>query len=252
MFFKSSRVHLASSPPAAVPRWMKAALIFGLIGLGAVGYVIIATNSLTLAQDATQATADDPDSKPKSEQAKPADTSTKHPRRVALRKAKPQQAAPQPQLAAWPTAQTASQNFAARLQQAGATTCARRIDELAVASLQGATATANVSSWFVAAPNERPVNVVIAQKFAAANVPYGATDIFASPEPNAKCDAFSVQVVPSPLSCERLRQIISSHGRVVADLVGIPFLQDSNGQIMLVPTPANACVLIGLRMAYTP
>jgi hypothetical protein len=118
--------------------------------------------------------------------------------------------------------------------------------------MQGATATANVSSWFVAAPNERPVNVVIAQKFAAANVPYGATDIFASPEPNAKCDAFSVQVVPSPLSCERLRQIISSHGRVVADLVGIPLLQDTNGQIMLVPTGANACVPIGLRMAYTP
>lgn len=250
MFFRSSRVHLASSPPPAVPRWMKAALVFGLIGLGAIGYVIIATNSLTLAQDATKTTADDNDAKP--EQAKPTDMQAKHPRKLAARKAKPQQPAPQAQPAAWPTAQTASRNFAARLQQAGATTCARRIDELAVATMQGTTATANVSSWFVAAPNERPVNVVIAQKFAAANVPYGATDIFASPEPNAKCDAFSVQVVPSPLSCERLRQIISSHGRVVADLVGIPLLQDTNGQIMLVPTGANACVLIGLRMAYTP
>jgi hypothetical protein len=250
MFFRSSRVYLASSPPPAVPRWMKAGLVFGLIGLGAIGYVIIATNSLTLAQDATKATSDDASSNPKPDQAKPVDTSAKHPRKLAARKAKPQQPAPPP--ATWPTAQIASRNFAARLEQAGATICARRIDELAVATMQGATATANVSSWFVAAPNERPVNVVIAQKFAAANVPYGATDIFASPEPNAKCDAFSVQVVPSPLSCERLRQIISSHGRVVADLVGIPLLQDTNGQIMLVPTGANACVLIGLRMAYTP
>jgi hypothetical protein len=118
--------------------------------------------------------------------------------------------------------------------------------------MQGTTATATASSWFVAAPNERPVNVIIAQKFAAANVPYGATDIFASPEPNAKCDAFVVQVVPSPLPCEKLRQTIVLRGKIIAELVGIPLLQDSSGQVMLVSTAANTCVLIGLRMAYTP
>jgi hypothetical protein len=145
-----------------------------------------------------------------------------------------------------------SPNFAARLQEAGATTCAARIDELADASMQGTTATANASSWFIAAPNERAVNVVIAQKFAAANVPYGATDVFASPEPKAKCDAMALQVIPSPLPCERLRQTLASRGKIIAELVGLPLLQNSNGQIMLIPTQANACVLVGLRIAYAP
>jgi hypothetical protein len=160
---------------------------------------------------------------------------------------------PRAQQAAFPSALPASStNFAARLRQAGATTCAQRIDELADASMQGTMATANASSWFIAAPNERAVNVVIAQKFAAANVPYGATDVFASPEPKAKCDAMALQVIPSPLPCERLRETLAAHGKVIAELVGLPLLQNSNGQIMLIPTQANACVLVGLRIAYAP
>jgi hypothetical protein len=92
--------------------------------------------------------------------------------------------------------------------------------------MQGTMATANASSWFIAAPNEGAVNVVIAQKFAATNVPYGATDIFASPEPKAKCDAMALQVIPSPLSCERLRQTLAAHGMVIAELVGLPLLAE--------------------------
>ncbi|MGH6819134.1 MAG: hypothetical protein ACREC1_10230, partial [Methylovirgula sp.] len=169
----------------------------------------------------------------------------KHPAR--LRKPRSQAAIPSlPPKAAHVT------NFAARLEAAGATTCAHRIDELADALMQGTTATANASSWFVAAPNKRAVNVVIAQKFAAANVPYGATDIFASPASNANCDTLALQVIPSPLPCEQLRRAIAARGKIIADLVGLPLLQDSNGQVMLIPTPANACVLVGLRIAYAP
>lgn len=70
--------------------------------------------------------------------------------------------------------------------------------------------------------------------------------------PKAKCDGLALQVIPSPLPCARLRQTIVSRGKLIAELVGLPLLQDSDGQIMLVPTAANTCVLIGLRIAYTP
>lgn len=177
----------------------------------------------------------------------------KHVRKEAITKTGQPQTAP---AAAAPPALrlpgNPTRNFAARLEQAGATKCARRIDELADASMQGTTASANASSWFAAAPNERPVNLVIAQKFAAATVPYGATDIFASPAANARCDALALQVIPSPLSCKKLRQAVAARGKLIAELVGIPLLQDSNGQVMLVPTSSNTCVLIGLRIAYAP
>lgn len=223
----------------AVENWAKAAaLVFGLVCLAAIGYAgYLAADSFAWAQDTAKAPADNSASQPAE------DAEKRHPARLAIRKFRAQQTA-----RAVPAA--AATNFAARLQQAGATKCAQRIDQLAAASMQGTTATANASNWFVAAPNERPVNVVIAQKFAATNVPFGATDIFASPGPDAKCDAVAFQVIPSPLPCEKLRQAIASRGKMIAELVGEPLLQDSNGQIMLVPTAANACVLIGVRIAY--
>lgn len=228
-------------------RWLKAAVIaLGLIMFGALGYAAgyMVTAASSFAQDATNAASSgNASSASEPSQSKLVEKPTKHPAR--LRKPRSQAAIP----SALPAAAHLT-NFAARLQQAGATTCAPRIDELAAASMQGTTATANASSWFVAAPNERAVNIVIAQKFAAANVPYGATDIFASPLPNAKCDALALQVIPSPLPCERLRQEIAARGKIIADLVGLPLLQDSNGQVMLIPTRANACVIVGLRIAY--
>jgi hypothetical protein len=235
MLSKSKRV----TSSRAVENWTRvAALVFCLLCLAAIGYVgYLAADSFAWAQDTAQAPADNSTSQPTGS------TEKRHPARLAIRKFRAQQAARALPAVAVP-------NFAARLQQAGATKCAQRIDQLAAASMQGTTATADASNWFVAAPNERPVNIVIAQKFAARNVPFGATDIFASPGPDARCDAVALQVIPSPLPCEKLRQAIASHGKMIAELVGEPLLQDSNGQIMLVPTAANACVLIGVRIAY--
>lgn len=230
----SKSVHDRSGT-ARILRWMKAVvLVSGLVTLCAIGYAAgyMVTAARSFAQD-TEKAADGGAPKP-----------IKHVAKLTSHKPKAQQAT----LPSAPPA--AATDFAARLEQAGATTCAHSIDALANASMQGTTASANASNWFIAAPNARPVNIVIAQKFAAPSVPYGATDIFASPAPQAKCDAFALQVIPSPLSCDQLRQNIVARGKMIAELVGIPLLQDVNGQIILVPTQANACVLIGLRIAY--
>jgi hypothetical protein len=250
MLFHAKRKRLARSP-AARRRLKAVAVSSSLILLGAIGYAgyLVAAGSLAWAQDATQ--APDATQTPGADDAGPQPSEAKSVAKpkVALHRTKPRQTARSH--AAPPTPRPA-QNFAARLEAAGATTCARRVDELADASMQGTTAAADASSWFVAAPNQRAVNVVIAQKFAAASVPYGATDIFATPAPNAKCDALALQVIPSPLPCAQLRQAIASRGKMIAELVGLPLLQDSSGQIMLIPTQANACVLIGMRIAYAP
>ena len=107
------------------------------------------------------------------------------------------------------------------------------------------------SYWAVTQPAQRLVSVFVGQKYAADAVPYGATGIVAAPDAHGGCDGLLVQVVPSPLPCDKLRESLSANGRQIADLAGVPLMESGNVETMLVPTGANACVLVALRNAYS-
>lgn len=110
-----------------------------------------------------------------------------------------------------------------------------------------------ISSWHKTAPDRRIVNVLVGQKFGNANVPFGVTGIFAAPTGNGACDGYSLQVIPSPLSCADLQKSILAHGKPLANLAGLPLLLDAGGsQVTLMPTAGNGCVIVGQRAAYTP
>jgi len=143
--------------------------------------------------------------------------------------------------------------FAKQLQAGGAKTCLPRVEDLSGGSMQGATEYGSASNWFSKAPDARILNSMIGLKYGnVPTVPYGFAGIFAAPSPEGKCDGFAVHVVPSPLPCADLqRAILERKGKILGNLAGVPLLQDSNSQVALVPTAANACVLIDLRIAYS-
>jgi hypothetical protein len=143
--------------------------------------------------------------------------------------------------------------FAAQLQAGGVKTCLDKVEELSGVSMQGVAEFGSAANWFAKAPDGRVVSSLIGQKYGAAlNVPYGLTSVFAAPASDGKCDGFALQVVPSPMSCGDLqRSILEKNGKILGNLAGVPLLQDPNGQVALVATAANACVLIGLRIAYS-
>lgn len=140
--------------------------------------------------------------------------------------------------------------FDAQLLKAGVTTCAERVSRMAALSMHGVTSVATASNWYAATPDKRPVTLLLGQKYGETGVPFGATGVIATPQPDGKCDAVSVQVVPSPLPCAQLRDNLAKSGKQVADLAGVALMQDATGQTMLVPTGAGACVLVGVRGAY--
>ena len=104
--------------------------------------------------------------------------------------------------------------------------------------------------WAGVSPDQRAVSVFIGQRFGVTSVPFGATGVVAAPNGMGSCDGVAVQIVPSPLSCTKLRAAISTRGKQIADLAGVPLMEDAGGQTMLVPTGADGCVLVGVKSVY--
>lgn len=148
-------------------------------------------------------------------------------------------------------ASPATPDLAVKLRENGAGTCAAQINAVAAETMGGVSQFNSASHWPTGASDRRLVGVSIGQKYPDGNnVPYAATNVLAAPNPQGGCDAFAFQVLPSPLSCAKLRESLMANGRLLGDLAGIPLMQDAGGQSMLIPAPANTCVLIGIKTAY--
>ena len=92
-----------------------------------------------------------------------------------------------------------------QLQQAGTRTCLPQIEQYAAATMQGVTGFNSAAHWLTALPT-RDQSIFLGQQYGNKNVPYGVTGVFAAPTSAGTCDAMSVQVVPSPLPCDKLRE----------------------------------------------
>ena len=156
-----------------------------------------------------------------------------------------------PAAAAALPAPIADYKFAKELAAAGVKGCAPLVEAMSGNLMQGATEFATVSNWNKDAPNGRIVSTLTGQKFGSSPaVPNGLAGVFASPQPDGKCDAVSVQVVPSPANCATLQTAIAKSGKTLGALAGVPVMSDGSGQVMLVPTGANTCIIVGIKIAY--
>ena len=206
------------------PRW-------ALVGVGGLAIAAIVAGAAFIAE------AQDAASQSKAAPSKP----------PPARAAAPQRAAPAP---AAPAPAAAAFDVTAQLREHAAGACGAQVNALAAGSMSGVATYNSASHWSNTAPEQRLVSVFLGQKFQAGPVPYGATGVIAAPNGKGGCDGVAVQIVPSPLPCETVRQSLAAKGRQIGDLAGVPLMEDASGQTMLVPTGANSCVLVGVRSAY--
>lgn len=144
-------------------------------------------------------------------------------------------------------------DFAAQLDRAGASACHSQINALATSTMGKVERFNTVSNWSQTAGDKRPVSLAIGQRYPSGSaVPFSLSQVISAPNQQGSCDGFTVQVLPSPLSCAKLRDALAAqHGQQIADLAGIPLMQDTAaGQTMLVPTGTNTCVLVATRSFY--
>ena len=215
--------------------------VFAAIGLGVtgiVGYLFVATPS-TVAETAAPANS----GAIELAQAVP------KPPAVPARPAPAAAPAPAPAAAAQAPAPGV---FSAKLREAGIKNCLATVDGLAARTMDGVTGYSPASNWNVTAPDQHLTSVLLGQRFAnAPNLPYGLSGIISAPNGKGKCDGVSLQVLPSPLPCKDLSASIAKGGKLLGDLSGVALLQDgNNNQVALIPTAANTCVMVAIRLEY--
>ena len=142
--------------------------------------------------------------------------------------------------------------FSAKLKEAGIKNCLATVDGLAARTMDGVTGYSPASNWNVTAPDQHLTSVLLGQRFAnTPNLPYGLSGIISAPNGKGKCDGVSLQVLPSPLACKDLAANIAKGGKLLGDLSGVALLQDgNNNQVALIPTAANTCVMVAIRLDY--
>lgn len=141
--------------------------------------------------------------------------------------------------------------FSSRLREAGVSACLPQLDALGSRTMEGVTAFAPASNWNQSAPESHLVSIFLGQKYGnQSKLPFGFTGLFGAPDGRGKCDGISVQVLPSPVNCPDLQASILLKGKLLGNLAGLPFLQDVNSQVVLVPTAGPGCVLVAIHTEY--
>lgn len=139
-----------------------------------------------------------------------------------------------------------------QLSKAGVKSCLQIAKAVGQATMFG-TEYAAASTWNSKQPDNRFSVSMIGQKLSAnAGATNGISGVFSAPTGNGKCDAAAVQIIPTQDACAKIQTQVLEKGKLLGDLAGIPILQNAaNAQVMLIPAPANSCVVVALSTAYT-
>jgi hypothetical protein len=225
----------------------KTALLAGLIGiLGSAG---IATAQTAVPTEASRS--------PGAAGSAPAATKAVTPK-AAAKPAAPAAPAPAAQAPAAPiqTGAIPVPDFQTKeqLQKAGVKRCLPTVQAVGQATMTGSAQYAAVSTWNNKQPDNRFSVSMIGQQFAAGqnSIANGLSGVFTVPTAEGKCDAASVQVIPTTDSCAAVQAQILTKGKALGNLAGVPLLQNAaNAQVMLLPAAGNGCVLVALSALYT-
>ncbi len=141
-----------------------------------------------------------------------------------------------------------------QLQKAGVKRCLPTVQAVGQATMAGSAQYAAVSTWNNKQPDNRFSISMIGQQYAIGqnSMPNGLSGVFSVPTAEGKCDAASVQVIPTTDSCATVQAQILTKGKPLGNLAGVPLLQNAaNAQVMLLPAAGNGCVLVALSTIYT-
>ncbi|WP_353450086.1 hypothetical protein [Sphingomonas aurantiaca] len=142
-------------------------------------------------------------------------------------------------------------DIAVRLRQNGVAACAPQINAAGATILAGASQYDTLSNWNSKGGDQRSVNVVVAQRYPEKEpIPSGVSTIVATPVSPGRCDLVAVQVVPSPLSCDAVRNAMTTRAQARGQLVGVTVMQQGPTETLLVPTGTDTCVVVDLTTTY--
>ena len=92
---------------------------------------------------------------------------------------------------------------------------------------------------------------ICGQTYVQKAAPRAASVVAVSPLKSGKCDGVGVQVVPSARSCGTLQSALLKDGRAIANLQGLPLIQNAQGiRYLLLPTAGNGCVIVATASVF--
>jgi len=100
-------------------------------------------------------------------------------------------------------------------------------------------------------PDDRLFGSIAGLRYAQRAAPRAVSVIAAVPSKAGKCDGLGVQIVSSARSCGALQASLLDKGRAVANLAGLPLIENASGQrFMLLPSAGNGCVVVAVNTMF--
>ncbi|ENN86407.1 hypothetical protein RHSP_79156 [Rhizobium freirei PRF 81] len=132
-------------------------------------------------------------------------------------------------------------------KQAGVKTCTDTLARLLPYSIDAPHEAFSFWAPSPDSPDERLFGSIAGLRYVQQAGPRAGSVVAVVPSKSGKCDGIGMQVLPSARSCGALQANLLGKGRAIANLNGLPLIEDPNGQrFMLLPSAGNGCVVIGV------
>jgi hypothetical protein len=162
---------------------------------------------------------------------------------------KKQQVAPVPQLPAGEAPQATEFPALLHARQAGISACTDTLSRV-LPQTNDAPHEA-VSFWSPEQADDHLFGSIAGLRYAQPAAPRGAAIVLAAKTNATKCDGAGVQIVPSARACGAIQAALLTGGRAIANLSGLPLIQNERGiRFLLLPSAGNGCVIISVNVLY--
>ena len=101
------------------------------------------------------------------------------------------------------------------------------------------------STWSATKPDEHTFSSIVSLRYNNQTVPRAVAILIAAPRPDHGCDGITVQIVPTARSCGAIQTALLNDGKVIANLTGLPLIENKGGmRHILLPTAGNGCTIV--------
>src|SRR5579883_479457 len=105
------------------------------------------------------------------------------------------------------------------------------------------------SFWSTQNADDHLFGSIAALSYPQPSAPRGASMVFAAPAKSGKCEAAGVQIVPTARSCGVIQAALVNAGRAIANLEGLPLIENPAGiRYLLAPSAGNGCIVIAITV----
>jgi hypothetical protein len=148
-----------------------------------------------------------------------------------------------------PSAPAAEPQPVAHAAQAGIKACLDGLVRSANATID--TTHSAASQWYAGAADSHVFESIVSFTYPNRVAPRAIAVLFGAPTAAHDCDTSYVQVFPTARACNEIEGDLLKQGKVVANLSGLPVTVDAAGaRQLLLPTPGNGCVVVGVGLTY--